>query len=183
MTILLILKKCPVCGGKAVKEKDKDSYRCTNCNFQWYPRIVDAGQAAVEFTLIFLLMLVVAWIPADFGLYFFTNQIAQNAAREGARIAAADPTMTTQTGTCTLPCSGASDLLRAVAVRLATAPMGNKSVTLSQAGAACNVNVTVQVAGTYNFYFYRLLNWFGVGPAGNALAVTRASSQRWEHQC
>ena len=45
------------------------------------------GQALVEFTLVFLLLLVVAWIPADFGLAFFTGQLAQNAAREGARIA------------------------------------------------------------------------------------------------
>lgn len=49
-----------------------------------------AGQALVEFTLVFLLFLVVAWIPADFGLAFYTGQLAQNASREGARIAAAD---------------------------------------------------------------------------------------------
>lgn len=48
------------------------------------------GQALVEFTLVFLLFLVVAWIPADFGLAFYTGQLAQNASREGARIAAAD---------------------------------------------------------------------------------------------
>ena len=49
-----------------------------------------AGQAVVEFTLVFLLLLVVAWIPVDFGLAFYTSQLAQNASREGARIAAAD---------------------------------------------------------------------------------------------
>lgn len=48
------------------------------------------GQALVEFTLVFILFLVVAWIPADFGLAFYTGQLAQNASREGARIAAAD---------------------------------------------------------------------------------------------
>ena len=52
-----------------------------------------SGQAAVEFTLTFLILLIVAWIPADFGLAFYTGQLAQNAAREGARIAAADPTL------------------------------------------------------------------------------------------
>lgn len=30
------------------------------------------GQALVEFTLVFLLVLVVAWIPADFGLAFYS---------------------------------------------------------------------------------------------------------------
>jgi Flp pilus assembly protein TadG len=37
-----------------------------------------------------LLLLVVAWIPSDFGLAFYTGQLAHNAAREGARIAAAE---------------------------------------------------------------------------------------------
>jgi hypothetical protein len=49
------------------------------------------GQAVVEFTLVFVLFLVVAWIPADYGLAFLTGQLALNASREGARIAAADP--------------------------------------------------------------------------------------------
>ena len=61
------------------------------------------GQAAVEFTLTFLLLLVVAWIPADFGLAFYSSQLAHNAAREGARIAAADLTLASGTTTCTLP--------------------------------------------------------------------------------
>ena len=49
------------------------------------------GQALVEFTLCFLLLLVIAWIPADFGLAFVSAQLAANAAREGARIGAATP--------------------------------------------------------------------------------------------
>src|SRR5438128_5907192 len=61
------------------------------------------GQAVVEFTLIFMLLLVVAWIPTDFGLAFYTGQLASNAAREGARIAAADLTRLTGTTTCPLP--------------------------------------------------------------------------------
>jgi len=47
------------------------------------------GQAAVEFTLAFILLLIIAFIPADFGLAFYTGQLALNASREGARIAAA----------------------------------------------------------------------------------------------
>ena len=34
-----------------------------------------SGQAVVEFTLTFLLLLVVAWIPADFGLAFYTGNL------------------------------------------------------------------------------------------------------------
>jgi Flp pilus assembly protein TadG len=37
----------------------------------------NSGQALVEFTLTFVLLLVVAWIPADFGLAFYTGQLAQ----------------------------------------------------------------------------------------------------------
>ena len=33
-----------------------------------------SGQAVVEFTLVFLLFLVIAWMPADFGLAFYTAQ-------------------------------------------------------------------------------------------------------------
>src|SRR5262249_44124954 len=73
-----------------------------------------AGQAVVEFTLVFLLFLIIAWIPADFGLAFYTGQQAQNASREGARIAASDPALgsgtlpgLTWTASCTITsCSG-----------------------------------------------------------------------------
>src|SRR5947207_15271412 len=54
------------------------------------------GQALVEFVLVFLLFLVVAWIPTDFGLAFYTGQLALNASREGARIAAADANPTSR---------------------------------------------------------------------------------------
>src|ERR687891_675850 len=47
------------------------------------------GQAVVEFTLVFVLFLAIIWIPADFGLAFYSGQLAQNASREGARLAAA----------------------------------------------------------------------------------------------
>jgi hypothetical protein len=67
--------------------------------------ISSSGQAVVEFTLVFLLLLVIAWIPADFGLAFFTGQLAQNASREAARIAAADPNLAN--GSCNMPCSSA----------------------------------------------------------------------------
>lgn len=61
------------------------------------------GQAVIEFTLVFVLFLVVAWIPADFGLAFLTGQLAQNASRAGARIAAADPCLKGTTAP-TAPC-------------------------------------------------------------------------------
>src|ERR1044071_7921416 len=62
-------------------------------------RINCTGQALVEFTLVFLLLIVIAWIPADFGLAFYTGQLALNASREGARIAAAIPSPFNATAT------------------------------------------------------------------------------------
>ena len=66
-------------------------------------RLTDKGQAMVEFIVGLILLIIVAWIPADFGLAFYTSQIAQNAAREGARIAAADPTLVAGNTTCNVP--------------------------------------------------------------------------------
>ena len=153
-----------------------------------------AGQAVVEFTLVFLLFLVIAWIPADFGLAFYTGQQAQNAAREGARIAASDPALgsgtlpgTTWTATCTMPsCSG--NILSETAARISSAllPGATINVTLDPdsippALPKCDRNVTVTVSGNYNYFFYRLLGWMGV-TVPNTLNMVRSTSMRWEHQ-
>ena len=143
------------------------------------------GQALVEFTLIFILLLVLAWIPADFGLAFYTGQLAQNAAREGARIAAVDPDLPLQSGTCTLPCAGqsADSVLGATAARLSSALIPGAAITVTYpvGGTTCNQMVRVQVAGNYNFFFYRLMNLFGA-PVNPVLNISRATEMRWEHQ-
>jgi len=143
------------------------------------------GQALVEFTLIFILLLVLAWIPADFGLAFYTGQLAQNAAREGARIAAVDPDLPSQSGTCTLPCAGqsADSVLGATAARLSSALLPGAAVTVTYpvGGTTCNQMVRVQVAGNYNFFFYRLMNLLGA-PVNPVVIISRATEMRWEHQ-
>jgi Flp pilus assembly protein TadG len=148
-----------------------------------------SGQAVVEFTLIFVLLLIVAWIPADFGLAFYTGQLAQNAAREGARIAASDPTLGSGTTSCTMPsCSG--NILNETAARISSALLPNATITLTlDAGSIppappkCDRNVTVTVSGTYNFFFYKLLGWVGIsGVHLNNTPITRQTRMRWEHQ-
>jgi Flp pilus assembly protein TadG len=144
------------------------------------------GQALVEFTLVFLLLLIVAWIPADFGLAFYTAQLASNAARDGARIAAADPNVGTQVGSCTVrvDCNTVTNsVMDQVSKRVASALMPSTTVAVAlDGGTTCNRQVHVTVQGTYNFFFYRLLRWFGANvPAGQA--ITRTSDMRWEHQC
>src|SRR5262245_9947468 len=143
-----------------------------------------SGQAVVEFTLVFVLFLVIAWIPADFGLAFFTGQLAQNASREAARIAAADPNLAT--GSCNVPCSSATGgtALKAAAERMSPAllPGALISVTLEPpAGANCNRLVQVSVSGEYNYFFYQLLRAMG-NTTPDTLNIVRSTSMRWEHQ-
>jgi hypothetical protein len=143
-----------------------------------------SGQAVVEFTLVFLLFLVIAWIPADFGLAFFTGQLAQNASREAARIAAADPNLAN--GSCNMPCSSApgGTALKAAADRMSRAllPGALISVTLEPpAGANCNRLVEVSVSGEYNYFFYQLLRAMG-NTTPDTLNIVRSTSMRWEHQ-
>lgn len=153
-----------------------------------------SGQAVVEFTLVFLLLLVVAWIPVDFGLAFYTSQLAQNASREGARIAAADPKLgsgtlqgETWTTSCTMPsCSG--NILSEAAARISPALLPGALITVTldpdsvpPATPKCDRNVTVTVAGTYNYFFYQLLRAFG-DTVPDTLNIVRSTSMRWEHQ-
>lgn len=142
------------------------------------------GQATLEFTLVFLLLLVIAWIPADFGLAFYTGQLAQNASREGARIASADPTLASGTASCTMPsCSG--QILGETAARISSAllPAAKIDVTLEpdSVPSKCDRKVTVTVSGNYNYFFYHLLKVVG-HTVPNTLNIVRSTSMRWEHQ-
>src|SRR4029453_3858472 len=117
-----------------------------------------SGQAVVEFTLVFLIFLVIAWIPADFGLAFYTPQLSQNSSRDGARIGAADPKLgsgtlpgVTWTTTCTMPsCSG--NILGETAARISSALLPGAIITATldpdavpPALSKCVRNVTVTV--------------------------------------
>jgi len=129
------------------------------------------GQAVVEFTLVFVLLLAIIWIPADFGLAFFTGQLVQNASREGARLAAA-----------TKPFDIA-DLQTQVSNRIRSALLTNTSINVT--GPTCDPTlgmqvVSVGISGDYNFYFYQLLRLLGL-PAPNSVTITRTTSMRYEH--
>jgi TadE-like protein len=144
-----------------------------------------SGQSVVEFTLVFLLFLVIAVIPADFGLAFYTAQLAQNASREAARIAVADPNLVT--GNCTLPCSSApqGSVLKAAADRMSQAllPGASISVTLDPASATnCNRLAGVSISGDYSFFFYRLLRGIGISSVPSVVNIQRSTQMRWEHQ-
>jgi Flp pilus assembly protein TadG len=143
-----------------------------------------SGQALVEFTLTFLLLLVIAWIPADFGLAFYSGQLAQNASREGARIAAADSALVSGTTSCVMPsCTG--NIFKETAGRLSAALLPAATITMNldpDTGTNCNRMVTVTVSGTYNFFFYHVLRSMGVSGVPNSTPVVRQTRMRWEAQ-
>src|SRR5438094_565775 len=142
------------------------------------------GQALVEFTLVFIILVIVAWIPADFGLAFYTGQIAQNAVREGARIASADPTLAAGTTTCTMPaCYSAGNILKETGVRLPAALLGASTVTVvypAAGSSGCAQLVSVSVTGQYPFFFYHVLKLLGINVT--VPSIQRSASMRWEHQ-
>jgi Flp pilus assembly protein TadG len=171
---------------------DSRSMRCRRSVLSGLAR--SSGQAVVEFTLVFLLFLIIAWIPADFGLAFYTAQQAQNASREGARIAAADPKLgsgtprgDTWTTSCTMPsCSG--NILSETAARISSALLPGATITatldkdsIEGEVPLCDRNVTVEVKGTYNYFFFQLLGALGITVPGT-LDIERSTRMRWEHQ-
>jgi len=142
------------------------------------------GQAMVEFTLIFILLLVVAWIPADFGLAFYTGHIAQNAGREGARVAAATNPFDVADAT-TQTCKRVSSALFSdpgAAFGTSCLPYSNARVAVTPPGGpVCNQQLTVTVTGNYNYSFYNFLRFFGA-PVPPSVPITRSTKMRWEHQ-
>ena len=84
-------RRCFIAPG-TIRERAKEQWEDRMLTSTGHPRLRPAqstmriccdnrGQAVVEFTLCFILLLVIAWIPADFGLMFYTGHLAQNAAQ------------------------------------------------------------------------------------------------------
>jgi len=146
------------------------------------------GQALVEFTLVVILFLIVAWIPADFGLAFYTNQLTQNASREAARIAASDPSVTSSSCVLASTCSSvpATSVLARAADRLKSALLSGGQITLTvipeTSPGACDSLVSVQITGDYDFFFFGFLNFLGAS-VPDSVSIDRVTEMRWEHQC
>lgn len=159
--------------------------------------IDNKGQTIVEFTLCFVLLLVVAWIPADFGLAFYTGQLMGNAAREGARIGSATSGVVVG-GVFTLDNAAKGDIAtetcRRLPSALLSAPTGGGwtscgawsnagvQVQLVAGTGTCNQMVQVTVGGNYNYFFYQLLRLMRTGTTANDVLISRQASMRWEHQ-
>ena len=112
----------------------------------------ESGQAVIEFTLVFVIFLVISFIPADFGLALFTGHLAQNASREGARIASADLNPTA--GSCTMPCTATTnDILAETAKRMSSALLPGAQISVALSGSCPLRMVTVSVTGNYNYFY------------------------------
>ena len=147
--------------------------------------LTSKGQALVEFTLVFVLLLLVSWVPAEFGLAFYTSQIAQNAVREGARLAAADINPAASAGWCDIPtCYSGANILKETSLRLPAALMSNIRVTLTvdaPSDTNCNEMVTVSATGQFHFFFYQILHLFGAN-VPDTRTINTSARMRWEHQ-
>lgn len=146
------------------------------------------GQALVEFALIFPLMFVLVGGAVDWGLGLLVSHMAQNAAREGARIAST--MLNPGNGVCTIPgCYSETpgSVLKETANRIPNRglfsgftinnlgvrdPAGNSCVGLN-GSAACQCEVELRVTGTYNFSFIRLIGLTNI-------SILRAHKVRWE---
>lgn len=106
------------------------------------------GQAVVEFALVFPLFILIFIGIVEFGLFFWTAHVIQNAGREGARQAVVltnleeNDSRVADRVNLVLPVSG---LLSSV------------SITNTVPDCTAEGQVTVTVTGTYNFVFLNVI--------------------------
>ena len=132
------------------------------------------GQSIVELTLLTPLMLAALYIPADFGIAFYTAHLVQNATREAARIGASmnpfDQTTVQNEATKRLPTG------RFVVSGVSANLDGSSTST-------CMRRVLVTVTGTYSPFLYQLINL--VVPGANVsttISITRSTAMRFDSQ-
>jgi Flp pilus assembly protein TadG len=132
------------------------------------------GQSIVELTLIVPLVLVILYIPADFGIAFFTAQMVQNATREAARIGASmNPFV-------------AATVENEATKRLPGGKFVTSSVSATLNGSStstCMRRVVITVSGSYSLFWYRLLNLLIPGTVTDtSLPITRSTAMRYDSQ-
>ena len=131
------------------------------------------GQSIVELTLLTPLLLAALYIPADFGIAFYTAHLAQNATREAARIGASMNPFVQATVE-----NEATD-------RLPTGRFVVSSVSadLDSGSPTCMRRVLVTVTGTYNSFLYQLINLVVPGASVNtAISIIRSTAMRFDSQ-
>jgi Flp pilus assembly protein TadG len=133
------------------------------------------GQSIVEISLITPILLVALYIPADFGIAFFSAHLTQNAVREAARIAVStkDP----------FDSAAATAIRNEVLTRLPTGLTAKNATVRYYGGGPANCMRFVEVAagGSYNYFLYQIMRLFG-STVPNLVTITRTSRMRYEFQ-
>jgi len=132
------------------------------------------GQSIVELTLIMPLVLATLYIPADFGIAFFTAQMVQNATREAARVGASmNPFV-------------AATVENEATKRLPGGKFVTASVSATLNGSStstCMRRVVVTVSGSYSLFWYRLLNLMIPSTVTDtSLPINRSTAMRYDSQ-
>ena len=112
------------------------------------------GQSIVEITLITPIVLIALYIPADFGIAFFTAHLTQNAVREAARIGSSKDPFNT----------AASTAIKNDALSRMPARLTSKTVTVNYYAddpADCARFVEVIGQGNYDFFLYQIMRLLG----------------------
>jgi Flp pilus assembly protein TadG len=131
------------------------------------------GQSIVELTLLTPLILAALYVPADFGIAFYTAHLVQNATREAARIGSAMNPFIQATVE-----NEATD-------RLPTGRFVVSSVTADLDGdsaSTCMRRVLVTVTGTYSPFLYHLINLVVPGASVSTISITRSTAMRFDSQ-
>jgi Flp pilus assembly protein TadG len=147
---------------------------CAPNNLSRAGRLHSNGQSIIELTLIVPLVLATLYIPTDFGIAFFTAQMVQNATREAARIGASmNPFVAgTVENEATKRLPGGKFVTASVSATL------NGSST-----STCMRRVVVTVSGSYNLFWYRLMNLMLPGiVTDTSLPITRSTAMRYDSQ-
>lgn len=132
------------------------------------------GQSIVELTLLVPIILVALYVPADFGVAFFTAHLVQNATREAARIGASMNPFNQTT------------VENEVTKRLPTGRFTVSSVTANLNGSetsTCMRRVLITVTGSYDLFLYHLTNL--VVPdaiSDTTIPITRSTAMRYDSQ-
>jgi Flp pilus assembly protein TadG len=132
------------------------------------------GQSVVEISLITPLLLVALYIPADFGIAFFTAHLTQNAVREAARMGSSREPFDT----------AASIDIKNYALTAMPNRLTSKAVTVSyyaDGSADCARFVEVVGQGNYNFFLYQIMRLFGA-TVPDAHQITRTVRMRHQSQ-
>jgi Flp pilus assembly protein TadG len=124
------------------------------------------GQTLVEVTLILPLVVLLVGAAVDWGLLLFVSHVAQNAVREGARVAVTKTSMT----------EASSAAAAEINSRIPETPLFadfRGSVDVSCTATGIPRFITVATSGNFNFMFTRLIGFTNT-------TISRSASMRYE---